>query len=347
MLRVVVVLAMLGYQASAQEDTEKSSADKIVVEINGQKVEAEAKDGTTVTIRANGDDIEIDTDGDGEAEERIPKGEPAADEKKIAWLGVKTNEVSPELAAQLELDGGAVIEMVVPDSPADKAGLEDFDVITKIGDVDIFHPQELAEAIRSLDPGSEVNITCIRKAKSVELKTTLGSRPAMPRGGLGMVPPEFQFGAVGPEAERMRKEMEDRINELMREGGLPEGVFPGRIFPDDIENGADVTRMSSSSTSFSDGNGSITITTKDGATQLKATDAGGKLLYDGPAETEDDRKKLPPEVLEKLERFEKMNIDMDFNGKGIKERFRLQLPKIKPAEPKEPALLQTQAQASA
>ncbi len=42
----------------------------------------------------------------------------------MAWLGIKTMELAPELASQLELEGGAVIEMVLPDSPAEKAGSE-------------------------------------------------------------------------------------------------------------------------------------------------------------------------------------------------------------------------------
>ena len=54
--------------------------------------------------------------------------------EKVAYLGVATMEVSPELASQLKLSPGMglVVNMVLPDSPAERAGVKQYDVITRL-----------------------------------------------------------------------------------------------------------------------------------------------------------------------------------------------------------------------
>src|SRR5206468_7733179 len=51
--------------------------------------------------------------------------------EKVAYLGVATMEVPPELAAQLKLSPGMglVVNSVLPDSPAERAGVKQYDVI--------------------------------------------------------------------------------------------------------------------------------------------------------------------------------------------------------------------------
>ncbi len=333
LLRVVVVLAMLGSHASAQKTEAEAEApaktegsetkSKVIIEINGKRVEAD-DNGGSITIRTDGEEIEIDTDGDGKAEKRIEKDAPGS---KTAWLGVKNTDVRAELASQLDIEGGALIEMVVPDSPADLAGLQEYDIITAVGETEISAPEDLSMAIRALKPGSKVGISILRKAKPVELTATLGDRPKMPKG----MHPGFHDLQLNGNADEIRARLEQIQKEMLNGMKLR---IDGANLPD-IGNGEDIVQMSSKMTSFSDGNGSITITTKDGKTHIQAKDADGKLLYKGPAETEDDRKKLPPEVLEKLKRFEEMNVDIDV--RGFEDKMlppALDLPKLKPAKKK-------------
>ena len=336
LLRVVVVLAVLGSHASARvtEQTADSKSDSssesrsessssVTIEVNGKKVQADGSGGT-ITIRTDGDNIEIDTDGDGEAEESIEK-----EAKSVAWLGVKTNEVSPELASQLDIEGGAVVELVVPGSPADEAGLQDHDIITAIGETGVSDPEELAAAIRACKPGTETNVSVLRKAKELDLTATLGERPAMPAHKGKRL--DLEGLDLHGDADEIRKRIEKIQKEMLEGFDLKLPNLPGL---EDLR-GADIVRMSSKTTTFSDGDGTITITTKDGETQIEAKDADGNLLYKGPAETEDDRKKLPKGVLEKLERFEAMNVDIDI--KGFEDKLlppALDVPKLKPAKPK-------------
>src|SRR5580765_1317494 len=62
--------------------------------------------------------------------------------KEVAWLGVGTEEASEVVAAQLGLQpgDGLVIKFVEPDSPAAKAGLQENDVLSQLGDQLLVHP---------------------------------------------------------------------------------------------------------------------------------------------------------------------------------------------------------------
>jgi serine protease Do len=80
-----------------------------------------------------------------------------------AFLGVMTKEG----------EGGAEITDVTKESPAEKAGLKEGDVITKINDDKIADADDLYKAIGKYTPGEKVNVTYKRDGKentvSVEL----------------------------------------------------------------------------------------------------------------------------------------------------------------------------------
>ena len=43
---------------------------------------------------------------------------------------------------------------------------------------------------------------------------------------------------------------------------------------------------------------------KDGQKSLRATDSNGKVIFDGPIDTEEERKMLSPELCERLRELE-------------------------------------------
>ena len=67
-------------------------------------------------------------------------------EVQTAFLGVETEEVTPAVANQLDLetDSGVVIVNVTSDSAAEDAGLEDEDVIIAVGGTEVTSPDQLA-----------------------------------------------------------------------------------------------------------------------------------------------------------------------------------------------------------
>jgi serine protease Do len=72
--------------------------------------------------------------------------------------------------------GGVKINEVVKGSGAEKSGLQNGDVITKINDKDIINPDGLLETVRSYKPGEEVKVYYKRNDKKGDAKVKLGER---------------------------------------------------------------------------------------------------------------------------------------------------------------------------
>lgn len=81
-----------------------------------------------------------------------------------AMLGVTSEKVTE----------GAEIQSVKDGSAADKAGLKENDIITKVGDKKIESPDDLSEAIKKQKPGDKVNITYLRDKKEQKATAELG-----------------------------------------------------------------------------------------------------------------------------------------------------------------------------
>ncbi len=104
-------------------------------------------------------------------------GEIAATPSKY-WIGA-TVEPTPELlVAQLPInDGeGILLQYIVPDSPAAKAGLQRFDVVVKIDGAPIADASDVAKIIDKTGDKT-VKVEFFRKGKLTETKLTPAERP--------------------------------------------------------------------------------------------------------------------------------------------------------------------------
>ena len=99
------------------------------------------------------------------------------------WLGVRYAQINKSIAEanQLETDYGALIVRgenrtdlaVLPGSPADKAGLEENDIILEIDGKRIDENNPLANVISRYQPGDEINVKILHKGKEKDIKITL------------------------------------------------------------------------------------------------------------------------------------------------------------------------------
>jgi serine protease Do len=80
-----------------------------------------------------------------------------------AFLGVMTTES----------DGGAKITEVTKESGAEKAGLKEGDIITKIGDEKVEDADDVYKAVGKLKPNDKVNISYKRAGKETTVPVTL------------------------------------------------------------------------------------------------------------------------------------------------------------------------------
>jgi membrane-associated protease RseP (regulator of RpoE activity) len=98
--------------------------------------------------------------------------------RAASWLGVYSQDITPELREGLGYNGnGVLIRSVVSASPADRAGLERGDVIVKVGMRDIRTPSELAEAVRANAAGRRVAVEIVRDGRRRVVEATLEERP--------------------------------------------------------------------------------------------------------------------------------------------------------------------------
>jgi serine protease Do len=90
-------------------------------------------------------------------------------------LGLTFQPVTAELAAALGLDRphGALVNDVLKDSAADKAGLKPGDVIVNVNGADIHRSEELARTVAKHAPGSAIDVKLLRQGKPMTLKATL------------------------------------------------------------------------------------------------------------------------------------------------------------------------------
>jgi S1-C subfamily serine protease len=113
---------------------------------------------------------------------------------EYAYIGVSTQALYPQLADRLEIDSdyGGLLAEVVPDGPADEAGLRGGDgrirfqgfpirtggdVILSVDGRKVLRPEDLARYISSFRPGDVVTLEILRDGESREVEVTLGERP--------------------------------------------------------------------------------------------------------------------------------------------------------------------------
>jgi len=93
-----------------------------------------------------------------------------------SWLGVESQEISAEKAKELKLpaERGVLLERIVPDSPAAKAGLKDNDVITEINGQRVEGAAQFRRMIREIPAGRSVQFTVWRDSRAQTVSVTLG-----------------------------------------------------------------------------------------------------------------------------------------------------------------------------
>jgi C-terminal processing protease CtpA/Prc len=98
-----------------------------------------------------------------------------ADNHSSGYLGVMLQEISPSMAKALQLDGksGIMINNVIKDSPAAKAGLEDGDIILMFKGDAVESTGAFTKAVRAAKPGEDVEMIIIRNGKKQTVKVEL------------------------------------------------------------------------------------------------------------------------------------------------------------------------------
>jgi len=100
-------------------------------------------------------------------------------------LGVQVQNISDGMMKQLNLKSkaGAIIASVEPDSPADKAKLKQYDVVTEINGEPVKDMTDLRNKIADIEPGKKAVLAIIRDGKETTATATVEDRETAPDKG--------------------------------------------------------------------------------------------------------------------------------------------------------------------
>lgn len=96
------------------------------------------------------------------------------------WLGVQIQRVDRDLAESFGLDraAGALVTRVFADSPADRAGLEEGDIIIEFGGRAIDLSSDLPQVVGRIKAGAETTMEVVRNGKALEIAVKVGELDA-------------------------------------------------------------------------------------------------------------------------------------------------------------------------
>jgi serine protease Do len=129
-----------------------------------------------------------------------------ADKEKQAFLGVVTGEVTSEIADEYGVrpGQGVLVTGVSPDSPAQKIGLRENDIIISVNTNGITGPEEFRNTISKMKPGANVDLVYVRGGKQRNVSVELSSREDREFGFFGRQLPEPGKPTPAPRARVFR-----------------------------------------------------------------------------------------------------------------------------------------------
>ena len=97
------------------------------------------------------------------------------------WLGITGQDLTPALAASLEMPfrAGILVSGVLEDGPADRAAITPGDLIVRIDRQAVEGSQDMLARIAAKAPGSALGITVQRGDEMLDLVAVVGERPAI------------------------------------------------------------------------------------------------------------------------------------------------------------------------
>ncbi|MBK9924700.1 MAG: trypsin-like peptidase domain-containing protein [Anaerolineales bacterium] len=92
------------------------------------------------------------------------------------YIGINFQPINPNIAARYNLSAqwGVYIMEVSANSPASTAGLQQGDIITKVGDVALDETHSYVNTLFAFKPGDQVTLTVMRNGQEMQVQITLG-----------------------------------------------------------------------------------------------------------------------------------------------------------------------------
>jgi len=99
------------------------------------------------------------------------------------WIGIRAQPLPADIAEAMGLmQGGVLVSGVLQGGPADIAGINPGDVVTKIQGQDIIDPRQAIDTIAKLAPGTKIEMTIVRGWDELKINAVVTQRPHIKRG---------------------------------------------------------------------------------------------------------------------------------------------------------------------
>jgi serine protease Do len=143
-------------------------------------------------------------------------------------IGVTVQPVSPDVAKSLGLTAarGAIVTEVRPETPAERAGVKQGDVILSLDGKAIDSTNSLRTSVGRLAPGTAVTLTLLRDGQERSLKVSLAEMtPQVTENGEGQAP-EQSRGQYGLSVEPLTPELARELEVRARTGVVVASIDP-------------------------------------------------------------------------------------------------------------------------
>ena len=241
---------------------------------------------------------------------------------KVTFLGVSATGLSAPLSDQLDLPLGIylIVEQVSAESPAELSGLKLYDVLLKMDDQILVNSRQLKALVRVRKPNDRIALHILRKGEPQTLHAKLTE---IEHSGNHLYPPSRlspRRDLFSSDLDRIFPHVDPSIRDLLQKHGFspspdPQpptrqggGSSPELESPIHGPGSSDVQSFSYSTElkyiTTTDEMGTFEYSVKDGNQYLRAINPAGEEIFNGSVTTHEDREKLPPELLTKLQNIE-------------------------------------------
>lgn len=142
------------------------------------------------------------------------------------WLGVGIQELTPELAKHFKVKEGVLISQVFKESPAEKGGIKNGDVIMQFDGKKVTKYRELQSLVASTPVGKTVIVKVSRKGTEKELKVKIFDRS---KAETAQVSEKAQSGSLGMIVVDMNEEYARQYGTDSTAGVVVVNVEPGSV----------------------------------------------------------------------------------------------------------------------
>ncbi len=142
------------------------------------------------------------------------------------WLGVSIQEVTPELAKSLSLNEqeGALVAQVVSGGPAEKAGIEQGDVIVEFDGKKVADSKALPLIVATTPVGKNVTVKLLRDGKATDRQVKVGE---MEEKGVKVSRAPASDKSLGITVQNLTPEIAKQLGVKKDTGVVVTGVDPG------------------------------------------------------------------------------------------------------------------------